>query len=84
MLSDLHLSSENRGATTAVGARLLSVFVRGDVRMHFDDERAALARCRSAGFAEAAVHRGTEVSETRGAGCDPRDRDRGTGSAVSQ
>jgi O-methyltransferase involved in polyketide biosynthesis len=67
MLSDLHLAGENRGATTAVGVRLLSMFVRGDVRMHFDDEKAALAALRSAGFAEAVVHRGTEIADTRGA-----------------
>jgi len=67
MLSDLHLASENRGATTALGVRLLSMFVRSDVRMHFDDEAAALTALRAAGFAEAAVHRGSEISDTRGA-----------------
>jgi len=67
MLSDLHLAGENRGATTAIGVRLLSMFIRGDVRLHFEDEREALAALRSAGFAEAAVHRGSDVSDTRGA-----------------
>jgi O-methyltransferase involved in polyketide biosynthesis len=67
MLCDLHLASENRGATTAIGVRLLSMFVHGDVRMHFDDEAAALAALAAAGFGDAAVHRGSEVSDTRGA-----------------
>jgi O-methyltransferase involved in polyketide biosynthesis len=67
MLSDLHLASENRGVTTAIGVRLLSMFVRGDVRMHFEDEDAALAALGAAGFADSAVHRGSEVSDTGGA-----------------
>jgi O-methyltransferase involved in polyketide biosynthesis len=67
MLSDLHLAGENRGATTAIAVRLLSMFVRGEVRMHFEDEAAALAALSAAGFADAAVHRGSAVSDTRGA-----------------
>jgi hypothetical protein len=67
MLSDLHLASENRGATTAIGVRLLSMFVRGDVVMHFEDEDAARAALRAAGFERAEVHRGSAISDTRGA-----------------
>jgi O-methyltransferase involved in polyketide biosynthesis len=67
MLSDLHLGSENKGVTMAVGARLLSVFVRGNVEMHFEDRAGAIAALEDAGFPRAALHRGSEVSDSRGA-----------------
>ncbi len=68
MLSDLHLASENSGLLTAIGVRVLSAFVRGQVEMHFEDEQQALAALADAGFAEAALRSGTEVSDERGAG----------------
>jgi O-methyltransferase involved in polyketide biosynthesis len=67
MLADLHLADENRGAAVAVFVRLLSVFVRGRVRMHFDDEVKARKALIDAGFAEATLRRGSEVRESRGA-----------------
>jgi O-methyltransferase involved in polyketide biosynthesis len=68
MLSDLHLASENHGLVTAIGVRMLSAFVRGRVEMHFQDEPGAVAALTEAGFAEAVLHRGSEVSEAPGAG----------------
>jgi O-methyltransferase involved in polyketide biosynthesis len=68
MLSDLHLASENSGRLTAIGVRVLSAFVRGQVEMHFEDEQEALAALAGSGFVEADLHSGTEVSDERGAG----------------
>jgi O-methyltransferase involved in polyketide biosynthesis len=67
MLSDLHLASENAGLMTAVGVRMLSAFVRGPVRMHFAEEAEAVAALTGAGFAEATLHHGSEVSNASGA-----------------
>ena len=67
MLSDLHLASENSGLITAVGVRMLSAFVRGRVEMHFEDEGQALEALAQAGFGEAFLHRGSEVSDARSA-----------------
>jgi O-methyltransferase involved in polyketide biosynthesis len=67
MLADVHLGSENRGLAIAVGAVLLSAFVRGRVSMHFEDEREAVAVLRDSGFQEAALRSGSEVSEARAA-----------------
>jgi O-methyltransferase involved in polyketide biosynthesis len=67
MLSDLHLASENAGLVTAIGVRMLSAFVRGRVEMHFDDEGEVLAALAEAGFEEAELHSGAEVSEESGA-----------------
>jgi O-methyltransferase involved in polyketide biosynthesis len=66
MLSDLHLGGENAGLATAIGALVLSAFVRGRVEMHFDDEADAVAALTRAGFAAAALHRGSEASYRRG------------------
>jgi len=67
MLADLHLAGENTGLATAIGVRMLSTFVRGNVEMHFDDVAAALAALSDAGFDRAALHSGAEVSERSGA-----------------
>ncbi len=66
MLSDLHLADENEGPMTTVGYRLLSLFVRGRVQMHFDDEAETIATLEAAGFTGAVLHRGSEVSDARG------------------
>ena len=42
--------------------------MRGRVGMHFDEEGDAVAALTGAGFAEAALHRGSEVSDASGAG----------------
>lgn len=55
-LSDLHLASENRGASQRVFGRMLSAFVRGRVHLHFRDVAEAGAELRAAGFAEARLH----------------------------
>jgi O-methyltransferase involved in polyketide biosynthesis len=68
MLSDLHLAGENTGLVTAVGVRVLSAIVRGGVEMHFEDEAETLTALADAGFPEAALYSGTEVSDERGAG----------------
>jgi O-methyltransferase involved in polyketide biosynthesis len=68
MLSDLHLASENTGLITAAGVRVLSAFVRGEVELHFAEEAEAIAALAGAGFAESALHRGSEVSGDAGAG----------------
>lgn len=67
MLSDLHLAGDNDTAITRLGVRLLSMFVRGSVEMHFDDAAQALGALRSAGFAEASLHSGAEASTAPGA-----------------
>ena len=67
MLSDLHLASENEGLMVTIGAQALSLFVRGRVGMHFDEEAEALAALAAAGFAEATLHRGSEASDADGA-----------------
>jgi O-methyltransferase involved in polyketide biosynthesis len=66
-VSELHLAGENAHPTITVGTRLLSLFVRGRVEMHFDDEAEAIAVLTGAGFARADLHRGSEVLETEGA-----------------
>src|SRR5262245_42505283 len=63
-VSELHLAGENSHVTIAVGTRLLSVFVRGRVEMHFDDEAEAAGALTAAGFPEARLHSGSEVYET--------------------
>lgn len=67
MLADLHLGGENRGAAVGAFMALLSLFVRGRVSMHFEDADEAASAVREAGFAEATLHRGTEVSDAHGA-----------------
>ena len=56
-LSDLHVSEDARGPHVEAFRALLSLFVRGPVRLHFEDAADAEAELRRAGFAEAAVRR---------------------------
>jgi len=56
-LSDLHLAGEVGGMRGAAAFRcLLSAFVQGATHLHFDDDAAAVAALRAAGFAEPYVH----------------------------
>ncbi len=68
MLCDLHLASENTGAMVALGTLALRAFVRGGVTMHFDEAPDAVAALSAAGFGEAVLHRGSEVSDAEDAG----------------
>jgi O-methyltransferase involved in polyketide biosynthesis len=61
-LSDLHLGSV-QGPTVKVVRRLLGVFVRGQVYLHFDGAGAAEAALREAGFADASVRRARDLVE---------------------
>jgi O-methyltransferase involved in polyketide biosynthesis len=67
MLCDLHLAGENKGLIATIGVLALSAFVRGQVAMHFEDEAEAVAALEAVGFRKAVSHRGTEVSDERGA-----------------
>jgi O-methyltransferase involved in polyketide biosynthesis len=67
MLADLHLASENTSLMTAIGVRMLSAFVRGRVQMHFSEEAEAVPALQGAGFADATLRRGSEVSNASGA-----------------
>jgi len=55
-LSDLHLGEEARAPTVRAFRAVLSAFVRGPVRVHFDDASEAVAALKASGFREAAVH----------------------------
>jgi O-methyltransferase involved in polyketide biosynthesis len=61
MLSDMYLASENGGWTTAIGATLISLFVRRRIGMRFADEPDVLGALEEAGFAEASLHRAPEL-----------------------
>jgi hypothetical protein len=67
--SDLHVGSVQ---TTQVRAFrvALSVFVRGQVHLHFDSAEQAVAALHAAGFASAGLHRAAEIATERRAG-DP-------------
>ncbi len=56
-LSDLHVSEDARGPHVEAFRALLSLFVRGPVRLHFEDAAEAEAELRRADFADAAVRR---------------------------
>jgi O-methyltransferase involved in polyketide biosynthesis len=55
-LSDIHLD-HSPGLTTAVSKALITVFVRGDVYLHFDDEAQAVEALKTAGFDHARLLR---------------------------
>jgi O-methyltransferase involved in polyketide biosynthesis len=70
-ISDLHLGSVQNAQIRAFRAAL-SVFVRGQVHLHFDNAQQAEGALRDAGFAWAKLYRaadvpGTEPSSERGA-----------------
>ena len=67
MLSDLHLTGDNDSLVTAIGIRLLSTFVRGQVGFHFADRAEAVAALKGAGFADAVLRSGSEASRAPGA-----------------
>lgn len=54
-LSDLHVGGENRDIAVRAFVRLLSVFVRGRVHLHFGAPAEAEAELRAAGFATASL-----------------------------
>jgi O-methyltransferase involved in polyketide biosynthesis len=54
-LSDLHVSEDARGPHVEAFRLMLSAFVRGQVRVHFDTADEAVTALRRAGFARAAV-----------------------------
>ena len=54
-LSDLHIGGENRNLAVQAFVRLLSVFVRGRVHLHFGAATEAEAALRSAGFETATL-----------------------------
>ena len=57
-LSDLNLAGDVAGMrASAVFVRLLSVFARGNVYLHYQDAAEAVAALTSAGFASAVLHR---------------------------
>lgn len=54
-LSDLHIGGENRALAVQAFTRLLSVFVRGRVHLHFGATREAEQALKAAGFASATL-----------------------------
>ncbi|HEY1358420.1 MAG TPA: class I SAM-dependent methyltransferase [Thermoleophilaceae bacterium] len=56
-LSDLHVVEDASGPHVEFFRLLLSAFVRGQVRVHFEDAAEAVAALEAAGFAEAAAPR---------------------------
>ncbi len=67
-VSDLHIGEVQSRQVRAFRVAL-SLFVRGQVHLHFDNVAQADGALREAGFSEVAVHRGAAVApETRGAG----------------
>ena len=62
-LSDLHLAGENHGAAATAFTRLLSVFVRGRVHLHFANRTTAEAALLAAGFSEARLIRPADLAE---------------------
>lgn len=52
-LSDLHLAGDNTGLAVRSFVKLLSVFVRGQVHLHFDSAAEAAQALRDSGFADA-------------------------------
>jgi O-methyltransferase involved in polyketide biosynthesis len=54
-LSDLHVSEDASGPHVEAFRLMLSAFVRGQVRVHFDTAAEAIAALERAGFAEASV-----------------------------
>jgi O-methyltransferase involved in polyketide biosynthesis len=63
-ISDLHLGSVQNGQIRAFRAAL-SVFVRGQVHLHFDNAQQAEGALRDAGFAKAKLYRASDVPGTQ-------------------
>jgi O-methyltransferase involved in polyketide biosynthesis len=61
-VSDIHLGSVQNVQVRAFRV-LLSVFVRGRVHLHFDDPGEVVEALKSAGFADARVHRSIDLAE---------------------
>jgi O-methyltransferase involved in polyketide biosynthesis len=60
-ISDVHLGSLQTVQVRAFRV-MLSMFVRGRVHVHFDDESEVVATLRDAGFVEAHVHRAVDLA----------------------
>lgn len=70
-LSDLRFAKRDRGVPERAFDLILSAFVRGKVHAYRGDETTAEAALRSAGFAEARLHRGSEHPAAGEARSDP-------------
>ena len=70
-LADLHVGSAGRDVTARAFQTALSAYVRRLVHVHFDDEEAAAASLRRAGFTEADLHRGDRHEAAGDAVGDP-------------
>lgn len=70
-LADLRLARSNRGFAEQAFDVVLSTFVRGKVHAYRGGDRTAEAALRSAGFADARLHRGDEHPAARDARRDP-------------
>jgi O-methyltransferase involved in polyketide biosynthesis len=70
-LSDLRLARPHRGHSERAFDVILGAFVRGKVHAFRGDEAAAVAALRSAGFAEARLHRGDRHPAAGDARSDP-------------
>lgn len=66
-ISDLHLGSVQNAQIRAFRAAL-SVFVRGQVHLHFDNAQQAEGALRDAGFAQAKLYRAADVPGTEPVG----------------
>lgn len=70
-LSDIHLGADNRGAATRRFAKLLSLFVRGSVHLHFRDSDDARQALLAAGFHTAELLRPADFAAQFGECGDP-------------
>jgi len=70
-LSDLRFGGQDRGLPERTFDVILGAFVRGKVHAYRGDEAAAVAALRSAGFAEARLHRGDRHPAAADVGGDP-------------
>jgi O-methyltransferase involved in polyketide biosynthesis len=75
-ISDLHLGAVQQVQVRAF-RKLLSVFVRGPVNLHFYGADEAVAELHAAGFPAAELHRATEVTNQRRGSGDRGPRDPG-------
>jgi hypothetical protein len=70
--SDLHVAEDASGPHVEAFRLLLSAFVRGQVRVHFEDADEAVEALRDAGFADPAVRATASVVRIVDAGPHPR------------
>jgi O-methyltransferase involved in polyketide biosynthesis len=64
-LCDVYPGRANGGAAMSAFGKLIQLFVRGRMHVHFDSAEQVVAVMHSAGFATAAIHRTADMAETQ-------------------